>query len=60
MLDETMLTPMLRLTDEEITAYIEYGVNLFSRSVRRNRREYLREETQYAMYADDWDREGDD
>lgn len=55
------LTPMLRMTDAEIDACIHYGLyELPKRRMRKRGREYRREECQYDMYADDWERESDE
>ena len=57
------LSPILRMTNAEIDRHITYGLSGYKDrrfNSRRGKREKWREECQYDMYADDWEREGDD
>lgn len=56
------LTPMLRMTDAEISAMICVGLYGRDGAERRKRLELSRrrDECQYDRYADDWECEGDD
>ena len=54
-------TPTRILTQAEITSLLEYGLSGLTRNMRvRAMREAMREECQYEMYADDFERDGEE
>lgn len=51
------LTPMLRMSDEQLDAMIYAGLRMTARGKNPKSREYRRDECQYGTYSDDWGRE---
>lgn len=62
MITAGMLAPMLRMSNADIEAFLMVGLYGLDKAELRGKRERnnRRDECQYEMYGDDWEREGDE